>query len=80
MFRSRSGGRDWEPLTNGLPQENAYVHVLREGMATDSLEPMGIYVGTVNGQIFYSRDEGDHWELMVENLPPINSIECALVV
>ena len=80
VFRSRSGGQDWEPLTNGLPQESAYLHVLREGMATDSLEPMGIYVGTVNGQIFYSRDEGDHWELMVENLPPINSVEVAVVV
>ena len=80
VFRSRNGGRDWKALTNGLPQENAYLHVLRESMATDSLEPMGIYVGTVNGQIFYSRDEGDHWELMVENLPPINSVECAQVL
>ena len=80
VFRSRTGGQDWEPLTNGLPQEHAYLHVLREGMATDSLDPVGVYVGTVNGQIFYSRDEGDHWELMVENLPPINSIEVAVVV
>ena len=80
VFRSRTAGRDWEPLTNGLPQENAYVHVLREGMATDTLDPVGVYVGTVNGQIFYSRDEGDHWELMVENLPPINSVEVAVVI
>ena len=47
-------------------------------MATDSLDPMGVYVGTVNGQIFYSRDEGEHWELMVENLPPINTVEVAV--
>ena len=80
VFRSRTGGRDWEALTNGLPQEHAYLHVLREGMATDSLDPVGVYVGTVNGQVFYSRDEGDHWELMVENLPPINSVEVAVVV
>ena len=80
VFRSRTGGRDWEPLTKGLPQEHAYIHVLREGMATDSLDPVGVYVGTVNGQIFYSRDEGDHWELMVENLPPINSVEVAVAV
>ena len=79
VYRSRTGGREWEPLTNGLPQEHAYIHVLREGMATDSLDPFGVYVGTVNGQIFYSRDEGDSWELMVENLPPINSVEVALV-
>ncbi|MDE2842942.1 MAG: exo-alpha-sialidase [Chloroflexota bacterium] len=79
VFRSRTGGQDWEPLTNGLPQEHAYLHVLREGMATDMLDPLGIYVGTVNGQIFYSRDEGDNWELLVENLPPINSVEVAAV-
>ena len=79
VFRTRNGGRDWEPLTNGLPQEHAYIHVLREGMATDSLDPVGVYVGTVNGQIFYSRDEGDHWELMLEHLPPINSVEVAVV-
>lgn len=78
VFRSRNRGQDWEPLTRGLPQENAYLHVLREGMATDLLEPVGVYVGTVNGQIFYSRDEGDNWELMVENLPPINSVEVAV--
>ena len=80
VFRSRTGGQNWEALTNGLPQEHAYVHVLREGMATDSLDPAGVYVGTVNGQIFYSRDEGDSWELMVENLPPINSVEVAISV
>ena len=78
VFRSRTGGQYWEPLTNGLPQEHAYLHVLREGMATDTLDPMGIYVGTVNGQLFYSRDEGDNWELLVENLPPINSVEAAI--
>ena len=80
VFRSRTGGREWEPLTNGLPQEHAYIHVLREGMSTDTLDPAGVYIGTVNGQIFYSRDEGDHWELMVENLPPINSVEVAVAV
>ena len=80
IFRSRTGGNEWEALTNGLPQEHAYIHVLREGLSTDTLDPVGIYVGTVNGQIFYSRDEGDHWELMVENLPPINSVEVAVAV
>ena len=80
VFRSRTGGQDWEPLTNGLPQEHAYVHVLREGMATDSLDPAGVYLGTVNGQVFYSRDEGDSWEIMVDNLPPINSVEVAVAV
>ena len=80
IFRSRTGGDEWEALTNGLPQEHAYLHVLREGMATDTLDPVGVYVGTVNGQIFYSRDEGEHWELLAENLPPINSVEVAVTV
>ncbi len=78
VFRSQDSGQNWEPLTKGLPGKNAYLHALREGMATDSLEPCGIYVGTANGQIFYSRDGGDHWELLVEYLPPINSVEAVL--
>jgi photosystem II stability/assembly factor-like uncharacterized protein len=80
VFRSRNGGRDWEPLSKGLPQQNAYLHAMREGMATDSLDPCGIYVGTTSGHIFYSRDDGDSWELLVEYLPPISSVSCAIVV
>ena len=80
VFRSRNGGQDWQPLTSGLPQQNAFLHVLREGMGTDSLDPCGIYIGTTTGQIFYSRDGGDTWELLVEHLPPINSVDCAVVV
>jgi photosystem II stability/assembly factor-like uncharacterized protein len=79
VYRSRNGGQDWQPLTRGLPQRHAYLHVMREGMATDSLDPCGIYVGTANGQVFYSRDDGDHWELLVEYLPQINSVSCGLV-
>ena len=79
VFRSHNGGQSWEPLTRGLPQKNAYLHALREGMATDSLDPVGIYFGTTNGQIFYSRDGGDSWELLIEHLPPINSVEVALI-
>jgi hypothetical protein len=79
VYRSRNGGDDWGPLSKGLPQQNAYLHALREGMTTDSLDPCGIYFGTTNGQIFYSRDDGDSWELLVEYLPPINSVSCAMV-
>ncbi len=79
VFRSRDGGQSWTALTQGLPQENAYLHTLREGMATDTLEPAGVYLGTTSGQIFYSRDGGDRWELMIEYLPPINSLEAAIV-
>ena len=79
IFRSRNRGKDWEPLTSGLPQENAYLHTLREGMATDAMDPCGVYVGTTTGQIFYSRDDGDGWELLIDYLPPISSVECGMV-
>jgi len=80
VFRSRNAGDDWEPLTKGLPQKRAYLHVMREGMATDSLDPCGVYVGTSTGQLFYSRDDGDSWELLLDYLPPINSVDCGIVV
>jgi photosystem II stability/assembly factor-like uncharacterized protein len=80
VFRSRDAGKNWQALSNGLPQQNAYLHVMREGMGTDSLDPCGIYVGTSTGQVFYSRDDGENWELMIEYLPPINSIEAAVIV
>ena len=80
VYRSRNAGDDWEPLTDGLPQRNAYLHVMREGMATDSMDQCGIYVGTTTGQIFYSRNDGDTWELLVDYLPPINSVDAATVV
>ncbi|MBM3941985.1 MAG: exo-alpha-sialidase [SAR202 cluster bacterium] len=79
VYRSRNKGQDWQALTHGLPQHNAYLHTLREGMATDRLDPCGIYVGTVNGQVFYSRDDGDHWETLIEYLLPINSVSCSMV-
>ena len=53
---------------------------MREGMATDSMDECGIYVGTTTGQIFYSRDDGDTWELLIDYLPPINSVDCGTVV
>ena len=80
VYRSRNRGNDWEPLTKGLPQENAYMHSMREGMTTDSLDPCGIYFGTTTGQIFHSNDNGDSWKLIFDNLPPINSVDCAIVV
>lgn len=80
VFRSRNKGQDWTPMTQGLPQENAYIHVLREGMATDALNPCGIYIGTVAGQLWFSRNDGDRWELLIENLPPILSVEASIAV
>ena len=59
MYRSRTGGNEWEPLTNGLPQRDCYVNVLRDAMAVDSLDPCGIYFGTTGGQVYGSADGGD---------------------
>ena len=75
VYRSRSGGNDWEPLTKGLPQSHCYVNVLRDAMSVDSLDPGGIYFGTTGGQVYVSPDGGDHWTAIAENLPPVLSVE-----
>ena len=80
VFRTRNAGRDWEPLTDGLPQKNAYLHAMRDGMATDNVDPCGVYASTSTGQLFFSRDECDSWDLLADYLPPINSVETAVVV
>src|SRR3989304_3697119 len=78
VWRSRNAGDSWERMTKGLP-EKAHLVVLREAMATDSFEDAGIYVGTNTGQLFYSRDSGESWELMADFLPPIHSVEAAVI-
>ncbi|MEZ6137192.1 MAG: hypothetical protein R3C53_20065 [Pirellulaceae bacterium] len=75
VYRSRTGGHEWEPLTHGLPQENCYVNVLRDAMATDTLDECGIYFGTTGGQVYVSPDGGDHWTAIVHDLPRILSVE-----
>ncbi|BAS27674.1 WD40/YVTN/BNR-like repeat-containing protein [Limnochorda pilosa] len=77
VWRTRDGGGTWERRDNGFPQD-AYVVVRREGMATDRLDPVGVYVGTTTGQLFASTDEGDHWQLIADLLPPINSVGVAV--
>ncbi len=74
VWRSRDGGENWQRITAGLP-EKAHVVVLREAMAADTLDPAGLYAGTDTGQLFYSRDDGDNWELLADYLPPIQSVE-----
>ena len=69
VYRSRTGGDEWEPLTRGLPQENCYVNVLRDAMAVDSLDACGIYFGTTGGQVYCSPDGGDTWKAIVRDLP-----------
>ncbi len=75
VYRSRTGGDEWEALTNGLPQENCYVNVLRDAMAVDSLDDCGIYFGTTGGQVYCSPDGGDSWAPIVRDLPAVLSVE-----
>ena len=75
VYRSRTGGEDWEALTNGLPQEHCYVNVLRDAMAVDTADPCGIYFGTTGGQVYASSDGGDHWQPIVRDLPAVLSVE-----
>ena len=78
VARSRNSGKTWTLLSNGLPQKNVFVTVLRESMASDSLDPAGVYFGTANGQLYYTRDAGDRWRLMAEHLPPVYSVSVAV--
>jgi photosystem II stability/assembly factor-like uncharacterized protein len=75
VYRSRTGGDDWEPLTTGLPQQNCYVNVLRDAMAVDRLESCGVYFGTTGGQVYVSADSGDSWAPIVRDLPAVLSVE-----
>jgi photosystem II stability/assembly factor-like uncharacterized protein len=75
VYRSRTGGHEWEALTNGLPQSNCYVNVLRDAMAVDSLDPCGVYFGATGGQVYASANGGDAWTPIVRDLPAVLSIE-----
>jgi photosystem II stability/assembly factor-like uncharacterized protein len=75
VYRSRTGGNEWEPLTKGLPQKDCYVNVLRDAMAVDSLDQCGVYFGTTGGQVYCSADAGDSWNPIVRDLPAVLSVE-----
>ncbi|MBO0814748.1 MAG: exo-alpha-sialidase [Actinobacteria bacterium] len=75
VYRSRSGGNEWEPLADGLPQRDCYVNVLRDAMAIDSLDECGVYFGTTGGQVYASADAGDSWAPIVRDLPRVLSVE-----
>jgi len=75
VYRSRTGGQEWEPLTKGLPQSHCYVNVLRDAMSIDTLEPCGVYFGTTGGQVYASADAGDSWTPIVRDLPSVVSVE-----
>lgn len=75
VYRSRTGGNEWEALTNGLPQSDCYVNILRSAMAIDTLDSCGIYIGTTGGQVYVSADSGDNWTTIVHDLPRVLSVE-----
>ncbi|MCB1680108.1 MAG: hypothetical protein KDI16_15620 [Halioglobus sp.] len=75
VYRSRSGGQQWQALTRGLPQEHCYVNVLRDAMAVDTAHPCGVYFGTTGGQVYASSDGGDNWRAIVRDLPAVLSVE-----
>ncbi len=75
VFRSKTGGNEWEPLTKGLPQKDCYVDVLRDAMSVDTLDKCGIYFGTTGGQVYCSADSGDSWNPIVRDLPAVLSVE-----
>jgi photosystem II stability/assembly factor-like uncharacterized protein len=75
VYRSRTGGNEWEALTNGLPQSDCYVNVLRDALAVDSLNPCGLYFGTTGGQVYVSADGGNRWSAIARDLPAVLSVE-----
>jgi photosystem II stability/assembly factor-like uncharacterized protein len=79
VYRSRTGGHDWEALTHGLPQKDCYVNILRSALAVDTLNPCGVYFGTSGGQVYASSDAGDHWTAIVRDLPAVLSVEAQVL-
>src|SRR4051812_29928758 len=79
VYRTRDAGESWQPLSDGLPQENAFETVLRDGMTGDQGNPMGVYFGTRNGKLFCSNDAGDSWQAIAEGLPPIVCVKTATI-
>jgi hypothetical protein len=79
VYRTRNAGSSWEPLMRGLPQKRAYETVLRDALTADSCDPVGLYFGTRSGQLFGSRDEGKNWHKVLEGLPAILCVRCAVV-
>jgi len=79
VYRTENGGKRWEPMTKGLPHKAAYYTILRDGMRTDTNDPAGVYFGTLTGELFASRDDGDSWALVADNLPGVQSVEAGVV-
>jgi photosystem II stability/assembly factor-like uncharacterized protein len=79
VYRTKNAGESWEPLSDGLPQEDAFETVLRDGMSTDGMNPTGLYFGTRNGKLFGTNDGGDSWQQIAMGLPPIVCVKTSVV-
>jgi hypothetical protein len=79
VYRTRDGARSWKPLTRGLPQKDSFDTVLRDAMAMDGEDSAGVYFGTRNGWLYGSRDEGESWSVIEENLPPVTCVRAVSV-
>lgn len=79
VYRTRNAGKSWEPMTKGLPQKNAMETVLRDAMASDTLDPAGIYFGTRSGKVYGSNDDGKSWQVILEGVPPVVCVHAAVV-
>jgi photosystem II stability/assembly factor-like uncharacterized protein len=79
VYRTQDGGGSWEPLTTGLPQEDAFETILRDNLQADANSPTGLYFGTRSGKLFGSTNAGDTWAMIREGLPPITCVKTATV-
>jgi len=79
VYRTDSAGAEWQTLTDGLPQENCFVTVLRDGLDTDGLDPLGVYFGTSSGQVFFSNNRGERWQALPATFPPILSVQAGAI-
>jgi len=79
VWRTTDAGAGWTPLTDGLPQEDAHLTILRDGFTTDGDDPAGLYFGTRSGEVYGSVDDGDSWRLLASHLPPVLSVRAAPV-
>jgi len=79
VYRTRDAGDSWQAMTRGLPQQGAYETVLRDGLATDTADPAGVYFGTRSGKVYASVNDGESWRLVAEGLPPVVAIKAALL-
>jgi photosystem II stability/assembly factor-like uncharacterized protein len=75
VYRTADGGKNWQPMKKGLPQKNAFMGVYRQSLCTDTMDPAGVYFGTNTGQLWNSRDDGESWELITHDLPPVMSVD-----